>query len=129
MYMSFAGGQCNTIEKKILRRIGWFDPWALLTGFKRTASRLGAHFVNGEAISFEFELNRDIEVAGVDPGTYEALNKVMVKMENGEVRPIAFSQVVIAAGAHSGSVAKLGIEVNGTPTNCSSNRSILLQRK
>ncbi|KAG4067326.1 hypothetical protein HA402_000317 [Bradysia odoriphaga] len=93
---------CHGLEKE-----GWFDPWALLMGFKRTASRLGAHFVQGEAVSFEFEQNRDIQVAGVEPGTYEALNRVMVKMANGEVRPIAFSQVIIAAGAHSGSVAKL----------------------
>lgn len=80
--------------------------------FVSAASRLGAHFVHGEAISFEFEKNRDIEVAGVESGTYEALNRVMVKMENGEVRPISFSQVIIAAGAHSGSVAKLGIDGN-----------------
>ncbi|XP_037032382.1 FAD-dependent oxidoreductase domain-containing protein 1-like [Bradysia coprophila] len=93
---------CHGLEKE-----GWFDPWALLMGFKRTASRLGAHFVHGEVVSFEFEQNRDIQVAGVEPGTYEALNRVMVKMENGEVRPIGFSQVIIAAGAHSGSVAKL----------------------
>ena len=72
--------------------------------------RISFAFVILFSFSFEFEKNRDIEVAGVEPGTYEALDKVMVKMENGEVRPISFSQVIIAAGAHSGSVAKLGIK-------------------
>lgn len=93
---------CHGLEKE-----GWFDPWALLTGFKRTAARLGAHFVHGEAIGFEYVKDRDIEIAGVESGTYESLDRVLVKMENGEVRPIQFAQVIIAAGAHSGSVAKL----------------------
>lgn len=93
---------CHGLEKE-----GWFDPWALLMGFKRTATRLGAHFIHGEAIGFEFDKARDIEIAGVEPGTYEALDSVLVKLENGEVRKIKFSQVVIAAGAHSGSVARL----------------------
>lgn len=93
---------CHGLEKE-----GWFDPWALLMGFRRTASRLGAHFVHGEAIGFEFDNNRDIEVAGVATGTYEALDRVLVKMENGEVRPIKFAHAIIAAGAHSGNVAKL----------------------
>ncbi len=103
---------CHGLEKE-----GWFDPWALLMGFKRTASRLGAHFVNGEAIGFEFEKNRNIEIAGVEQGTYEALSKVLVKLENGEVRPIKFSQVIIAAGAHSGSVARLGILLHSATNN------------
>lgn len=93
---------CHGLEKE-----GWFDPWALLTGFKRTAARLGAHFVHGEAVAFEFDTARDIEMAGVESGTYEALDRVLVKMENGEIRPIKFSQVIIAAGAQSGNVAKL----------------------
>jgi len=49
--------------------------------------RISFAFVILFSFSFEFEKNRDIEVAGVEPGTYEALDKVMVKMENGEVRP------------------------------------------
>ncbi|KAJ6634451.1 FAD-dependent oxidoreductase domain-containing protein 1, partial [Pseudolycoriella hygida] len=93
---------CHGLEKE-----GWFDPWALLMGFKRTASRLGAHFVHGEAISFELEKDQNIQVVGVEPGTYEAVHKVFVKLESGEVRPIKFSQVIIAAGAQSGNVAKL----------------------
>lgn len=95
---------CHGLEKE-----GWFDPWALLMGFKRTAIRLGAHFVQGEAIGFNFDHNRNIEVAGVESGTYEALDSLTVRMENGEERKIKFAQVIIAAGAHSGSVAKLGM--------------------
>lgn len=93
---------CHGLEKE-----GWFDPWALLMGFRRTATRLGAHFIQGEAVGFEFDYNKDIEVVGVPSGTYEALDRVLVKLPNGEVRPIKFSQVVIAAGAQSGNVAKL----------------------
>lgn len=93
---------CHGLEKE-----GWFDPWALLMGFKKTASRLGAHFVHAEAVAFEFSKDNDIEIVGVPKGTYEALDRCIVKMEDGEVRPIKFSQVIIAAGAQSGNVAKL----------------------
>lgn len=93
---------CHGLEKE-----GWFDPWALLMGYKRTAARLGAHFVHGEAIGFEFTKDRDIEVAGVPTGTYEALDRVLVKLESGEVRAIKFAQMIIAAGAQSGNIARL----------------------
>lgn len=93
---------CHGLEKE-----GWFDPWALLMGFKRTARRLGAHFIDGEAIGFEFRRQPDIFMEGIETGSYEGLDKVQVKLPNGEIRTIKFATAIIAAGAQSGAIARL----------------------
>jgi FAD-dependent oxidoreductase domain-containing protein 1 len=93
---------CHGLEKE-----GWFDPWSLLCGYKRKAQEYGAHYINGEVIGFEYRSQPDIMSEGVDPGTYEGLERVLVKMPDGEVRPIKFAIAVIAAGAQSGHVSKL----------------------
>lgn len=93
---------CHGLEKE-----GWFDPWALLMGFKRTARRLGAHFIEGEAVGFEFRSQPDIFMEGIEQGSYEGLDKVQVRLANGELRTIKFATAIIAAGAHSGEVARL----------------------
>lgn len=93
---------CHGLEKE-----GWFDPYALLMGLKRTARRLGAHFVTGEAIGFEFRNQQDIFMEGIEQGSYEGLDKVQVRLANGEVKTIKFATAIIAAGAYSGEVAKL----------------------
>lgn len=93
---------CHGLEKE-----GWFDPYALLMGLKRTARRLGAHFVTGEATAFEFRNQQDIFMEGIDQGSYEGLDKVQVRLPNGEMKTIKFATAIIAAGAQSGEVAKL----------------------
>lgn len=99
--VNFSSG-CLGLEKE-----GWFDAWSLLMGFKHKAEHLGAEYVDGEVIRFEFEKDRHIEIQGVKPGTYESTNKVIVKMNDGTVKRITFATCIIAAGANSGEVAKL----------------------
>lgn len=93
---------CHGLEKE-----GWFDPWALLMGFKRAARRKGAHFIEGEAVGFEFRSQPDIFMEGIETGSFEGLEKVQVRLPGGEVKTIKFSQVIVAAGARSGDVARM----------------------
>lgn len=37
-----------------LENEGWFDPWSLLTAFRRKAVSLGARYLNAELVSFRF---------------------------------------------------------------------------
>lgn len=99
---------CHGLEKE-----GWFDPWALLAGFKRRALEYGAHYVNGEVVDFDFLPMRDMMMPGVPPGEYETIRKAVVKLNKPnaegetEYRTINFAICIIAAGPHSGSVAEL----------------------
>lgn len=76
-------------------------------GFKKRAQEFGAHFVNGEVVGFEFQRQSDVFVRGDNTGDYEALDKLVVKMPNGEKKTIKFAVCVLAAGAYSGEVARL----------------------
>ncbi|XP_055634547.1 FAD-dependent oxidoreductase domain-containing protein 1 [Toxorhynchites rutilus septentrionalis] len=93
---------CHGLEKE-----GWFDPWALLSGFRKQAISFGAHYVDAEVVGFEFRQQSDILVEGLSPGEYEGLDKAYVKLKNGEIRDIKFAIAIIAAGAQSGKVAKM----------------------
>lgn len=102
---------CHGLEKE-----GWFDPWALLNGFKRRAIDLGAHYVNGEVVDFEYQDMPDMIVPGMADERYRAVRKVIVKMNPSELkreeqdqpyREINFALCIIATGAQSGKVAEL----------------------
>ncbi|XP_005181588.2 FAD-dependent oxidoreductase domain-containing protein 1 [Musca domestica] len=93
---------CHGLEKE-----GWFDPWALLMAYKKRAKEYGAHFVNGEVVGFEMKDQPDIIVRGNTEGDYQALDKVVVKMADGETRTIKFAICVLAAGAYSGNIARM----------------------
>ncbi|XP_017024874.1 FAD-dependent oxidoreductase domain-containing protein 1 [Drosophila kikkawai] len=80
---------CHGIDKE-----GWFDPWALLMGYKKKARALGAHFSNGEVVGFEWNASGALSAAVVDVG-------------DGVQRPVKFDTCVLAAGPHSGQVARL----------------------
>ncbi|XP_017106978.2 FAD-dependent oxidoreductase domain-containing protein 1 [Drosophila bipectinata] len=80
---------CHGLDKE-----GWFDPWALLMGYKRQARTLGANFANGEVVSFEWNSSGALSGAVVDSG-------------DGVQRTVKFDTCVLAAGAHSGQVARL----------------------
>jgi FAD-dependent oxidoreductase domain-containing protein 1 len=93
---------CHGLEKE-----GWFDPWTLLYSMKKRAIEHGAHYVNGEVTGFEFRKQEDMLVEGVEAGTYESVDRVLVKMPDGSVEPIKFGICVIAAGANSGEIGKM----------------------
>lgn len=93
---------CHGLENE-----GWFDPWSLLCAFKRKAMSLGVEYVDGEAVGFEFKKMTDILMDGVEPGTYETVDKVLVKTKEGELRTVKFAIVIIAAGPFSAKVARM----------------------
>lgn len=93
---------CHGLEKE-----GWFDPWALLYSLKKRSIEHGAHFLNGELVSFEFHKMPHIISQGMETGTYDGLDRAIVKMPDGSIEPIKFGICIIAAGAQSGNVAKL----------------------
>ncbi|XP_055547441.1 FAD-dependent oxidoreductase domain-containing protein 1 [Wyeomyia smithii] len=93
---------CHGLEKE-----GWFDPWALLSGFKKRAIEYGAHYVNAEVVGFEFRKLPNVLVGNSSMGEHEGLDKVFIRMKDGETRTVKFSIVIIAAGAESGKVAKM----------------------
>ncbi|XP_023246545.1 FAD-dependent oxidoreductase domain-containing protein 1 [Copidosoma floridanum] len=92
---------CLGLEKE-----GWFDPWMLLCSLKRKAYSLGVNFVKAEAVGFNFEFKSGTVVTG-DYSEFETPNYLVVRTEDGKLRPITFSECVIAAGAFSGDVARM----------------------
>lgn len=70
-------------------------------GFKQKAQSLGAHFVEGEVVNFDFAKTAAETAADAD----EIPNKIVVKLANNTERTMSFSSCVIAAGAFSGEVA------------------------
>ncbi|XP_017117116.1 FAD-dependent oxidoreductase domain-containing protein 1 [Drosophila elegans] len=94
---------CHGLEKE-----GWFNPLALLSNFRRSASGYGAHFVSGQVVDFEFLSQTDITVVGgSDEGSYTGLDKAVIQLADGTRRTCKFALCVIAAGARSGEVARL----------------------
>ena len=55
-----------------------FDPWSLLYALKRKAISLGVEYVDGEAVGFEFKKMPDMLMDGIEPGSYETVEKVLV---------------------------------------------------
>ncbi|XP_061935793.1 FAD-dependent oxidoreductase domain-containing protein 1 isoform X2 [Apis cerana] len=83
---------CLGLEKE-----GWFDPWALLSAFKKKALLLGANYICGEAQGFTYK----------DDKNEERLDKLIIKTKEGEIHNIRFSIAIVAAGAFSGKVAEM----------------------
>lgn len=69
-------------------------------GFKRKAQSFGAEYVEGQVVDFHFGQNPGS--TGVD----EIPNQLVVNMANGTEQSLTFRQCVIAAGAHSGAIAR-----------------------
>jgi len=55
-----------------------FDPWSLLYAFKRKAVSLGVEYIDGQAIGFEFKKMPDVLMEGIELGSYEGVEKVLV---------------------------------------------------
>jgi len=49
-----------------------------LYALKRKAISLGVEYVDGEAVGFEFKKMPDILMDGIEPGSYETVEKVLV---------------------------------------------------
>lgn len=86
---------------------GWFDPLALLFGYKNKAIEYGAHFVDGELIEFEFKVSSNVCIAGEESREYKGLERALIQLPNGEKRFIKFALCIIAGGSNSGKIGKL----------------------
>ncbi|XP_071450604.1 FAD-dependent oxidoreductase domain-containing protein 1-like [Hetaerina americana] len=86
---------------------GWFDPWSLLQAFKKKAYNLGANYITAEAVGFEFRAMPEMLTEGIEPGSYEALDRLLIKTQDGRIHAIKFAIAVIAAGPESGKVAAM----------------------
>ncbi|KAK8772141.1 FAD-dependent oxidoreductase domain-containing protein 1-like [Amblyomma americanum] len=85
-----------------LENEGWFDPYALLTALRRKAVSLGARYLNAELVGFDFQ-----ETHGYEAELPNPVNHALVKTPDGVTHKITFAILVVAAGPHSGEVAKL----------------------
>lgn len=70
---------CLGLEKE-----GWFDPWALLCLLRRGAVRLGAQYVNGEVVKFNFTNKHDFIIDGVEQ-EYESTNELVVSKRTSKI--------------------------------------------
>ncbi|EDV54703.1 FAD-dependent oxidoreductase domain-containing protein 1 [Drosophila erecta] len=96
---------CHGLEKE-----GWFNPLALLSNFRRSASGYGAHFVSGQVVDFEYKSQMDISVVGdigSKEGSYTGLETAVIQLPDGTRRTCKFALCVISAGASSEQVARL----------------------
>ncbi|XP_054719885.1 FAD-dependent oxidoreductase domain-containing protein 1-like [Uloborus diversus] len=85
---------------------GWFDPWALLSAFKKKAISLGANYINAEVIGFEFE-NANPVLGDETADPVLRTNYVYVKDDSGDVHCIEFGDLVVAGGPYSGEIAQM----------------------
>jgi hypothetical protein len=57
-----------------------FDPWSLLNALRDKSISLGAKFVQGEGIGFEFKELQDTFIAGDTSGEpYKKIDKLIVR--------------------------------------------------
>ncbi|XP_064458174.1 FAD-dependent oxidoreductase domain-containing protein 1-like [Ornithodoros turicata] len=85
---------------------GWFDPWSLLTAFRRKAVSLGARYLNAELVGFKIpQVPPDVAMHG--PDSYRPVNHAYVKLPNGETQELQFAILIVAAGPHSAEVARM----------------------
>lgn len=90
-----------------LENEGWFDPWTLLTAFRRKAISLGVVPCCGEVTGFKYSTNVMLTADG-DPLDVHRITSVKVQMPNSlEYQPVECAIVVNAAGAHSGKLAEM----------------------
>jgi len=89
-----------------LENEGWFDPWSLLNALKQKGINLGVEYIQGDVIGYDFVHQPNIQPPSKD-GKYEQVDKVIVKLPNGEMQSIKFGYCIIAAGANSGKVAEM----------------------
>ncbi|XP_067620328.1 FAD-dependent oxidoreductase domain-containing protein 1 isoform X1 [Eurosta solidaginis] len=94
---------CQGLEKH-----GWFDANNFLLGLRFKAKEYEAYFCNAELIDFEFQNLSDVIVEGeTKVSSYNALDKAVVKMPDGDLRTIKFAICVIATENNTENTARL----------------------
>lgn len=85
---------------------GTFNSFELLKGFLLKSAELGVKYVEAEVVGFELELQKDVLMEGVAPGTYKKIKRVRYRTGDGEERYIKFAACVLAAGDQSGNIGQ-----------------------
>ncbi|XP_071948064.1 FAD-dependent oxidoreductase domain-containing protein 1-like [Antedon mediterranea] len=86
---------------------GWFDPWSLLSAFRKKAISLGAKYVDGEVSGFQYSEVKPNESMAYG-GCGRRITGVKVRMLNSpETNVVNCSYVVMAAGPTSKEVGML----------------------
>ncbi|XP_072303126.1 FAD-dependent oxidoreductase domain-containing protein 1 [Eucyclogobius newberryi] len=90
-----------------LENEGWFDPWTLLSAFRRKAISMGVIPCSGEVTGCQYQTNT-VSTRDGDQVTLRRIRSVKVQMPNSlEYQPIECSVVVNAAGAFSAKLAQI----------------------
>ncbi|XP_074783484.1 FAD-dependent oxidoreductase domain-containing protein 1 [Athene noctua] len=90
---------------------GWFDPWTLLTAFRRKATSLGVHSCSGEVRGFIISDEHRVPLRGPASATAR-IKHVHVHMPDSlEYQPVSCAIVINAAGAWAGQL----LEAAGLP--------------
>lgn len=87
--------------------VGVFDTQALLKGLIQVTQELGVIYLNAEVIGYEMEIQRDLLMEGVTPGSFEKIKNLLYKNKEGEEIALKFATCVIAGGSESPHIAKL----------------------
>lgn len=86
---------------------GVFNANELLRGYVQKSQDLGANYIKAEMMVFEMELQRDVLMEGLPPGSFQKINSLLYKTDDGEIHSLKFAACVIAAGPESANIAKL----------------------
>ncbi|CAG0887451.1 unnamed protein product [Darwinula stevensoni] len=86
---------------------GSFDPWAVIYALKRKTISLGGHYIHGEAVGFAFDKTLEGEFFGHIGSQFNRIDKVLVKMDSGEMRFVKAAYYVVAAGAFAKNIAEM----------------------
>ncbi|CAH4003710.1 unnamed protein product [Pieris brassicae] len=86
---------------------GVFDSFALHQALVKKSQELGANYIHGEVVGFDLESQRDVLMEGVKPMSYQKIERVIYKTEDGEEHSIKFAVCVLAAGTDSSNIARL----------------------
>ncbi|XP_029957713.1 FAD-dependent oxidoreductase domain-containing protein 1 isoform X2 [Salarias fasciatus] len=101
-----------------LENEGWFDPWTLLSAFRRKALSMGVQQCSGEVTGFNYSINAWTSEDG-EPIRVRRIRSVQVQMPSSlQKQPVECTLVVNAAGAFSARLLEMlgvGAGMEGVP--------------
>uniref|UniRef100_A0A0B6ZAQ8 FAD-dependent oxidoreductase domain-containing protein 1 n=1 Tax=Arion vulgaris TaxID=1028688 RepID=A0A0B6ZAQ8_9EUPU len=97
-WLNLEGVECGSLG---LEGEGWFDPWSLVRGFKQKNISMGAKYVHGELISFEFRS------LGTSDDQELRLDSAVIRTTGGRECEVKFSLVINCAGPWAAEVAEM----------------------
>ncbi|CAH2243105.1 FAD-dependent oxidoreductase domain-containing protein 1-like [Pararge aegeria] len=86
---------------------GVFNAKELLRGYLQKSKELGANYINSEMVGFEMEVQRDLLMEGITPGSFQKINRLLYKSEDGEIHSLKFAACIVAGGTESVNICKL----------------------